>query len=498
MSLIEIPMRHEKWKFGLLAVGLTALALVSPSLGQVGAQDWVTMVEVSALVVYALMLVAGVYVYLHWRTTVAPDDVVQSADQRLSAWLTVGLMAVGTNGLLLAALPRNGADDGWLAISQLALVAILGGFALQAGRVDLWADPAFIGWGVGLGLVGLYLPLSTAMPFRPDPTVMALLNSLVILGGLLLSWMVLEQRAVSLWLRRRLAVAGFVLTSAHCLTNLDVSDHSALAVLAIVANVAGATLLWTTAHSWLRRAAYLREEELRRLKTALTEVEAGAQGDQELLHEVGSTIAGIASASRVMRFDTAVTDQRRQRLEEMLESEIARLQRMMSDRAHAVGRVGPDIEFDLDAVLEPLVVSHESRGLDISWRPSGLQAWGRADDLAEVVDILLDNARRHAPGATVRLEATTVGDAVEIACSDDGPGISAHLREDVFTSGLRGPASEGQGLGLAIARRLMSQHGGSLELAPVPAGAQRTTFAARLPQTIRDEAGHGSPDYVSH
>ncbi|RZQ63711.1 sensor histidine kinase [Amycolatopsis suaedae] len=86
-------------------------------------------------------------------------------------------------------------------------------------------------------------------------------------------------------------------------------------------------------------------------------------------------------------------------------------------------------------------------------------------DLAQVLDVLLDNAISYAgDGATVTVESTADG---SIVVRDDGPGLSdedrARATERFWRAGGDG-AGRGTGLGLAIADRLVAGHGGRLEL----------------------------------
>ena len=120
-----------------------------------------------------------------------------------------------------------------------------------------------------------------------------------------------------------------------------------------------------------------------------------------------------------------------------------------------------------------------------------MRAFGEPDDFAEVVNILLENARRHG-GRTVHMEVRENDGYVELICSDDGPGVSAEILPQLFTSGVRGPDSPGQGLGLSIAQRLMSDRGGSLEL--VDSLRPGATFVARLP---RNEMTDATPHHVA-
>ena len=86
--------------------------------------------------------------------------------------------------------------------------------------------------------------------------------------------------------------------------------------------------------------------------------------------------------------------------------------------------------------------------------------------LRRIVDNLLDNAYRYAPG-DVSLTLHDEGDSVTLSIRDHGPGIPAEQLERVFEPFYRLDSSRnrslgGSGLGLTIARHLAHQLGGSL------------------------------------
>ena len=54
--------------------------------------------------------------------------------------------------------------------------------------------------------------------------------------------------------------------------------------------------------------------------------------------------------------------------------------------------------------------------------------------------------------------------------ADEGPGIPAEIRERLFEPFVTGGKKGGTGLGLAVARRFVEDHGGTLELLPASAG----------------------------
>ena len=109
-------------------------------------------------------------------------------------------------------------------------------------------------------------------------------------------------------------------------------------------------------------------------------------------------------------------------------------------------------------------LAHRIQGQDVSWNAPAFPVRGDGDDLSEAINILLQNAAQHAPGAAVRI--STRGGGAELVIADDGPGVSPELRDRIFEWGYSRPGSPGQGVGLAVAQRLLEQHGRSLRLDP--------------------------------
>jgi signal transduction histidine kinase len=106
------------------------------------------------------------------------------------------------------------------------------------------------------------------------------------------------------------------------------------------------------------------------------------------------------------------------------------------------------------------------------------------DQLAQVVLNLLENARDAIAGRAdgrIRVETRVVDGQVALAVTDNGPGISAEAREQLFTPYFTTKhASGGTGLGLAIAHRIVSDHGGQIAIGD--AGGEGARFEVRLPR----------------
>lgn len=92
-------------------------------------------------------------------------------------------------------------------------------------------------------------------------------------------------------------------------------------------------------------------------------------------------------------------------------------------------------------------------------------------DLDQVLDVLIDNAITHAPGA-IEVGGAPDGARVRLSVRDHGPGIAAEERARVTERFFRGrsAAPGGSGLGLAIASELAERWGGELRVDAAPGG----------------------------
>ena len=106
------------------------------------------------------------------------------------------------------------------------------------------------------------------------------------------------------------------------------------------------------------------------------------------------------------------------------------------------------------------------------------------EDLAIVLDNLIENALNYSPGGTVTVECGREGSEVYLAVLDDGPGLAPGEEErvfDRFARGSGGQNSPGTGLGLALVATLARRWGGSARILNRPEGGARAEV--RLPAT---------------
>lgn len=120
--------------------------------------------------------------------------------------------------------------------------------------------------------------------------------------------------------------------------------------------------------------------------------------------------------------------------------------------------------------------------------------WDRGR-IEQVFFDLLANVLKHAPGSHVLLTACVEHDVATVTVADDGPGIAKKQHEQIF--GRFGRAAEcrgisGLGLGLYLCRRIVEDHGGTLDVHSNP--GQGATFVARLPL----HGGYDGPHMMRH
>jgi signal transduction histidine kinase len=85
------------------------------------------------------------------------------------------------------------------------------------------------------------------------------------------------------------------------------------------------------------------------------------------------------------------------------------------------------------------------------------------------------------PGGDVRVSVAAAASGVELTVSDSGPGIPPADLPRIFDRFYKGTSSNGSGLGLTIARNLVTAHGGTLTVANPEEGG--TVFTATLPSS---------------
>jgi signal transduction histidine kinase len=202
----------------------------------------------------------------------------------------------------------------------------------------------------------------------------------------------------------------------------------------------------------------------------------------EQVHDARSVIAALSAASLTLtRYGERLQDDQKAMLHSAFTSELARLQHLIDPRERTRTQ-----DFWVDEALFPVLAAERELGTPIAVDLDRVRAHGNPLDLATVVQNLLVNARRHAGGLGVLVRAERIGREVFVYVQDRGPGIPAADREAVFDRGFRGSSRvEGTGLGLFVARKLMADQGGQLEVEERAGGG--ASFMISLPRASEQE-----------
>ncbi|MFC0677335.1 response regulator [Lysobacter korlensis] len=170
------------------------------------------------------------------------------------------------------------------------------------------------------------------------------------------------------------------------------------------------------------------------------------------------------------------------------------LERQSMDLRALLDDAGEDARLLTDASGQSLVLSVPDYEVVVDGDPIRLK---------QVVDNLVQNAVKFTPaGGRIEIALTTDDAVAELRVRDTGIGITGDMLERVFEPLVQadaGPASRvrgGLGIGLAVVRRLVGLHGGTVMASSLGPG-HGATFTVRLPlaHAARDDAPHAlEPD----
>jgi two-component system, OmpR family, sensor kinase len=207
-------------------------------------------------------------------------------------------------------------------------------------------------------------------------------------------------------------------------------------------------------------------------------LQAAMEGQRRLLHdvshEVRSPLARLQAAVGLLRRKYVNEEHTVERIEE----EIVRIDRLVGDllklsRIEAGEMAGIEEDVDLHELVAEIVADAnfeaEGSGRCIVWH-NGVSAIlrGRPDILRVAVENIVRNALKHAPESrdiTLETSVDAARTTYRIRVLDSGPGVPPDDLAKMFTPFYRAAqaaGTEGYGLGLAIARRSIEAHGGSI------------------------------------
>src|SRR5690606_36057609 len=213
--------------------------------------------------------------------------------------------------------------------------------------------------------------------------------------------------------------------------------------------------------------------------TLSTRMDAIERFAADVSHEFKNPLTSIRSALETLPL--VKTDEQRARLTSLLQQDVRRLDRLITDISNA-SRLDAELSrdrpraIDLNDLLGDIIGVYEAGrkpdepAVRLVTATDNARVMGRDVPLGQVFRNLIDNARSFSPpGGEVRVslyrDDSQADLPLRIRIDDDGPGIPAENLETVFerfyTSRPKGTAfGANSGLGLSIVRQIVDAHGG--------------------------------------
>jgi two-component system sensor histidine kinase ChvG len=221
----------------------------------------------------------------------------------------------------------------------------------------------------------------------------------------------------------------------------------------------------------------------------------------DVAHELKNPLTSLRSATETL--PVAKTDEQRARLIRIVQDDVKRLDRLISDIS-AASRLDAELaREEMEPVDIAQLLTTVTRLANDVARPGmpkvtlelqdpqgkGFRLMGQDLRLGQVFNNLIDNARSFAPaGSVVRIVGERRARAMEVRIEDSGPGLAPDNLERIFerfytdrpTADSFGKNS---GLGLSISLQIATAHGGTIRAENIPGDRQPAgaRFIVRLP-----------------
>jgi two-component system sensor histidine kinase ChvG len=245
---------------------------------------------------------------------------------------------------------------------------------------------------------------------------------------------------------------------------------------------------------------------LREMTDALyNRIEAIESFAADVAHELKNPLTSMRSA--VETLPLAKTDVSRGRLLSVIQDDVKRLDRLISDISDA-SRLDAELQrqepalVDLTKLLSAVVtIANEVKrenGVTVTLAFEGIPriylVQGYDSRLSQVINNLIDNARSFSPeDGVVRVICRRAGDEIGIIVEDDGPGIRPDALEKIFerfyTDRPQQNFGQNSGLGLSISKQIVEAHGGWLaacnRVAPADEEGEALVLGARFTVHLR-------------
>ena len=204
-----------------------------------------------------------------------------------------------------------------------------------------------------------------------------------------------------------------------------------------------------------------------------------------IVHDLRNPLAAIYGGAEML-VDTELSAAQMKRLAVNIYRSSRRIQELLQDLLNTSrGRVEKAEACKLREVIAAAVESSSgaasSQGVEIEVDvPDAIEVAVERDRMERVFLNLIDNALDVMPdGGAIRIAAALEKGSVVISVADTGPGIAPEIRDRLFHPFVTAGKKNGLGLGLALSRQTVLDHGGDMWTEPAP--RRGACFKIRLP-----------------
>ena len=200
---------------------------------------------------------------------------------------------------------------------------------------------------------------------------------------------------------------------------------------------------------------------------------AAARLSATVAHEINNPLEAVVNLLFIAKSSPDATPELIEHLS-LAEQELDRVAQITRQTLGFYRESNTPAEIDLPSIIQPILrlysnkIAAKSIHVDFAAGDPPL-VWGVAGELKQVIANLISNAIDAAPnGGKIVIRCAGVDSATrpmaEIIVEDDGPGIPSEIVDRIFDPFFTTKQDVGTGLGLWVAKEIVSRHGGSIQV----------------------------------
>ncbi|HEY0061641.1 MAG TPA: ATP-binding protein [Telluria sp.] len=196
-------------------------------------------------------------------------------------------------------------------------------------------------------------------------------------------------------------------------------------------------------------------------------------------HELRNPLSAVAGAVDILDRGGQMPPEASTRAREVLRRQTGHLRKMVDDLLEVnralMGKVtlqneAVDLAETVRRCIDALHASARTAGFDVQFDGEAARVWADPARLLQVIDNILDNALKYSPKrGRIQVRVQVDDGSAVLTVRDQGQGIAPALLPQVFDMFVQGAqslarTSGGLGIGLALVRRMVELHGGSVHI----------------------------------